>query len=386
MTGQPAAMARIDLDTDEPKHYVRMKGWCPACVWRAHRVQWQVQTHKDCRKRPLKYFTLCASKAVDVFMLERAGILERCSTSNRHDHVFFCEKNPVEYAEILERIGTNGFLGSLEDIILFEDDDDTAGRCLDDNKRVERRVRRKLELKDQHEKLVSAFPFDIVNLDVCGTVFPPGQGKISPLIGALRRILEWQREPDADDGHECQGFTLLLTSSLNHGPVDQSAMEDLISRMKQNLGYDAFKEAFETKWGHADPDTLFEQDFPLFFSLALPKVIIRDALERGWNPSYRGIYLYKRTDEKSGLTYSMMSSVTHLQRSGLSPSTTTLSHTSFETQVDRYVEATSDVLRFSPEMVNEKLNDAGALAEVTKDLKAITTYRDKLLKSLRAPG
>ena len=379
-------MPRIDWDTDKLKHYVRMKGWCPACQWRAERVQWQIRSRGDCRRTPLKYFTLCASKAIDVFMLERAGLLARSSSTGRHDHVFFCEQDLEEYAKIIELIGTNGFLGPLEGIILFEDDDDTKGRSLDDNKRVERLVRRKLKLKEQHEKLVSAFPFDVVNLDVCGTIFPPGKGRISPMIAALRRILDWQLRQDEHDGHACHGFTLLLTSSLDNGPVDRSAMEDLLNRMKQNLKYGEFRDAFEERWKHTEPDALFEQDFPSFFCLALPKVLIRDGLERGWDAAYRGIYLYRRVDAKSGATYSMMSSVTHFLRSKQSSSRTTLNKTAFEAQLDRYVQAASDVVKFSPAVVNEELNDEATLAGVTSDLEAIKNYRDEILQGLRAAG
>lgn len=57
----------VDYDADLAKHYVRMFGWLPICRDYATKVG----------KRHVRYFTLCAAGAVDVFMLERAGVLYR---------------------------------------------------------------------------------------------------------------------------------------------------------------------------------------------------------------------------------------------------------------------------------------------------------------------
>ena len=62
---------RINYETDPLKHYVRKRGWLRAAKQQKHVIG------KRLKKVPLRYFTFCAVDAIDVFMLERAGILKR---------------------------------------------------------------------------------------------------------------------------------------------------------------------------------------------------------------------------------------------------------------------------------------------------------------------
>jgi hypothetical protein len=376
--------AVLDWDKDELKHYVRLIGWLPACQARWRRVNAQVRSRSSPRKKPLKYFTLCASKAVDVFMLEQAGVVSRSPATARLENVYFCEEDADEYRKVIERVGENGFLGPLEGVILFEDDPETLKFTLADN--PPRPIRQKLEIKEQHGRLIRAFPFDVINLDVCGPFFPPKAGKISPMLKAVRRILEWQRNADPDEQFECDEFTLLLTSYIDKDAVNKEALDELVARMKDNLArYGQFREAYESKWPATAPSELAESNFPTFFSLALPKVLIRDAIERGWKADYRGILLYERVRQCTKERYWMMSSVTHFARLTNTHTSQTLRVATFETYADLYASETSEIVRLAPVAVNKELADGQTTARVKDHLAKVITFREKKLASLRAP-
>src|SRR2546423_4463299 len=173
-------MPHIDYSTDIFKHYVRSEGWLPACRQQARAIR------NRSKKFPLRYFTFCAADAIDVFMLERAGILRRSEETGRLEGVFFCERNEEDFGRIADLIGSpaQGFQGEFERIVLFEDDADTQGRELygdDVAEAYSDEVRRKLRCKDAHRRLRNEFPFDIINLDLFGIMFPPRRGVITPL-------------------------------------------------------------------------------------------------------------------------------------------------------------------------------------------------------------
>ena len=112
-----------------------------------------------------------------------------------------------------------GFRGPFDQIVLFEDDEDTEGKTLEDDQpyplEVREKLIEKLIYKDAHHRLRKAFPFDIINLDVCGVMFPFKEGIIAPLLESVVQILKWQTESWASiNNRECNQFTLFLTSHL----------------------------------------------------------------------------------------------------------------------------------------------------------------------------
>lgn len=158
--------SRIDYDTDLPKHYVRMKGWLPATRERARRA----------RSAPLRYFTFCAAQAVDIFMLESEGILRR-DQAGRLAEIYFCESDAPSFEAITDSVQSRepGFRGKFEEIVLFHETDKTLGRTYEEPgpERISPELRRQLWLKDLHNRLIDAFPFDVINLDAAGPLLPP---------------------------------------------------------------------------------------------------------------------------------------------------------------------------------------------------------------------
>ena len=173
-------MSNINFETDTLKHYVRRCGWLTAAKDQKHAIS------RRSKRIPLRYFTFCAAEAIDVFMLEREGILERSEETGRLEGVYFCEKDLDKFGIIANLIGSpeQGFRGPFEKIVLFEDDEETEGKTLEDDQPHTHEVREKLIYKDTHCRLRKAFPFDIINLDVCGgvNVFLTNRTVITPLL------------------------------------------------------------------------------------------------------------------------------------------------------------------------------------------------------------
>lgn len=289
----------IDFETDPLKHYVRRHGWLAA----AKRQKWTIR--KRSKKIPLRYFTFCASKAIDVFMLEREGILKRSGETGRLEGVYFCEENDEDFGRIADLIGNpeNGFLGTFEDIVLFEDDKDTDGKELKDELEsgdvYSDEVREKLGRKDTHYRLRKAFPFDIINLDVCGNIFPPKEGIITPLLDSILQILKWQTESKFPiNKNECKQFTLFLTSRISQNRINANVIQQLAKLVIGNMGNLKFHQAFMEQHKHDQVQKLLSENFAEFLSLALPKFIIQKALyDHGWEVTPHSTYLFHRDNK-----------------------------------------------------------------------------------------
>jgi len=352
---------REDWDTDTVKHYVRFHGWGPACKDRAEGVRRAGRRSKE----PLKYFTLCAGRAVDVFMLSRLGVLRVDVETNRLQGVCWCEVRDNEAAEIERSVGGVGFRGRLEDILLFEDDADTRRYTLDDE--PEKRIRRKLNIKSLHEGLRGRFPFDILNLDFCGQFFPPDEPFSSPMLRLIDRMLEWQR--DADD-QSCDSFTLLLTSCIRKRR-SQDAMAELTTRLHGNMKESPlFRAAYDSAFGGIDPQSLGERDLPAFFSVALPKVIASRARERQWSPIHKGTFIYTKRDPRTREFYRMLSWVAHFNR-------VTGQARKGNQRDPLYEKAITDAIAHGPVDVQKALSSRHVKREVKKDLDAVKEHRGK---------
>ena len=313
-------MAHIDYSSDILKHYVRKNGWLPAC-----REQSNFLKNRS-KKIPLRYFTFCAAEAIDVFMLEREHILKRSIQTGRLEGVYFCEKNPEDFGKIASLIGSpeQGFQGEFDKIVLFEDDQDTKNLDLyagdsdkEEDPAFSEELRKKLRYKDAHQRLRKAFPFDILNLDILGMMFPPRKGVITPLLKSLIKILEWQAQTPFPNGHPCHQFTLFLTSHIDPDNTDTEAIKQLTIRFAENIENNiAFRSAFLNLYGHEDTSKFVKDKFAEFFCLAFPKYIIHRALFKlGWEVKPGPIYLYNRDYKREiNRQYQIMHSISVYKR------------------------------------------------------------------------
>ena len=284
---------QINFETDPLKHYVRKYGWLAAASEQKRAVE------NRSKRIPLRYFTFCAAEAIDVFMLEREGILKRSEQTGRLEGVYFCEADPDKFGVIADLIGSpeQGFQGEFEKIVLFKDDDDTQGKTFEDDEFHSAQIRKKLRYKDAHQRLRESFPFDIINLDVCGVMFPPRRDIMAPLLESIIQILAWQTESKfLINERECKQFTLFLTSHIDPADTNQSAIEQLENRVIKNINTNVgFRSAFVEHYGHDLVDKFVQDNFAEFFCIALSKFIIHEALFRfGWKVTCGPTYLFNR--------------------------------------------------------------------------------------------
>jgi hypothetical protein len=373
---------RFDYDRDIPKHFVRYDGWLQACRAQYDLSQAAIQSHA--RKLPLTYFTFCASNAIDVFMLEKEGLLIRVGTLGKLNHVYFCENDDAEFEQIINLIRSEeaGFQGDFKKIVLFEDDDDTRGREeLDPHERVpSKTVRDKFRYKHLNGRLRKLFPLDVINLDPYGVFFPPREDKYSLMLQAIEKIFGWQGNHHPEDDHVCTEFTLMLTTHLDQTVYNSGAVDNMKQIALSNIeSYPAFSAAFNSKFGHVDPFSLRESDFPRFFSITLPKLISEIARAHGWFGHRHRIYIYARPSRVN--PYSMMSSVCRYER--IIPTTDTLPAL-FQPLPDpiirKYVDEMCAVATNQPIDIDQWIIEDAVYANAVKaDLESIVQFRQAFL-------
>ena len=358
-----------NYEKDPLKHYVRRRGWLTAA-----RQQKQVIRNRS-KRIPLRYFTFCAAAAIDVFMLEREGILKRSEETERLEGVYFCEADDESFGIIADLIGSpqQGFQGKFERIVLFEDDEETDGKTLIDEDFYLPEIRRKLKDKDAHQRLREAFPFDIINLDVCGVMFPPREVAMTRLLKSIIQILEWQTNSKfLISDLECKRFTLFLTSHIDPNDTNQHAIEQLENRVNDNMRNSDFRTAFVEKYGHNEVAKLISEKFPEFFCVALSKFIIHEALFRlGWKVTCGPTYLYNRDYRRENRQYQIMHTVGVYERiPGFQENLDVPS-------MDQYIQSVTQLVNDEIKWVDDIVENFDILQELQEDLRVIVELRDQ---------
>jgi len=371
-------MSRIDYEKDEIKHFVRFDGWLEAFKYRSKRVRRAINGEQ--RTQPLSYFTFCASSAIDVFMLERAGLLRRDKKSDRLDHVYYCECEEREFQTIANLIGSSdaGFMEQFEEFVLFKDDNRTRGKQGPDplKKVPDAELRRKFLCKSLHRKFLDLFPFDVINLDLYGNLFPPKGAVFSPMLQTIGKIFEWQRQRATVDEHECEAFTLFLTVYVHKDHMNASVLKDLAKTAKANMTHQEIATAFTDKFQHDDPERLMNEDFPVFFAIILPKLVAKMARPQGWFGTHRKIYIYDRPELGD---YHMMTSVVCYER--LDHNLLFPGPSGDEAYLEQYVPEIASLFKHKPCNVNEHLTRGGEplRSMIVDELEQIIAYRGEVL-------
>lgn len=368
-------MTNINYADDILKHYVRKYGWLPAC----HDQRSAVRPSKT---KPLRYFTFCAAEAIDVFMLEWAGILKRNDSTGRLESVYFCERDEEAFGKIASLIGSpaQGFQGEFEKIVLFEEDDETRDRELymEVEDPLPTHVRKKLRHKDAHHRLKQSFPFDVINLDVFGNMFPPRRDHvIGPLLESIIRVLRWQTESlSARDATRRNGqFVLLLTSSVDADNTNEMAVEQLKDLVSNNIHmYPEFRTSFADQFGHDQVGKLAEERFGDFFCLSLAKFIAQKTLfDLGWETEFGPMHLYSRQDTFDvERQYQIMHSVTICKR------IQNLNARLDDPRNQMYKSTAVQLINDGAETIDGRTKEASIVEELKKELAEIIEYRDQV--------
>lgn len=374
---------RIDYDTDPIKHFVRYDGWLEACRLQHRNVQSAIRAGR--RKQPFSYFTFCASNAIDVFMLEKAGLLRRDEESGRLNHIYFCEKDDREFEQVVNLIKSDeaGFKGDFKKFVLFEDSEVTLGKDeYDIQEEIPNpRIRESFYHKRLHKRFRNLFPLDVINLDPYGVFFPQHEHKYSAMLKAIERIFDWQQNSQGEDEHRCEKFTLMLTTHLEEDAYLPAAVNELKAAAADNIRrHPEFSEAFKTKFRHIDPYALTSSDFPTFFAVTLPKLIAPIAQRYGWFGQHRKIYTYVRLT-RVGAPYYMMSSVVNYERVSSDSSRLPRFWDAVPEAIEQeYVKEMCNILAYKPVDVVQHLDSyPHKKASVVEDLKSIVDYREAFL-------
>jgi hypothetical protein len=367
---------RLNYDRDLAKHFVRVDGWLPAVKHRAQRNG----------ANTFRYLTFCAAEAIDVFLIEKEIPLSRDATTLRLSGVYFCERRLEDFPKIADLIGSQeqGFQGEFADIILFEDTEKTAGLDLGKLSEGPRdpTTRHLLQLKSDHDRLVSAFPFDVINLDVSGAMFPPTEPPVSQTLKSLRRVIELQDQKRAK-GRQLREFTLMLTTKVAETALHVESLDSLQKVLEHNLQHPQYKDAFSAKYHAQSPADLRSSNFVEFFVAGITKFLISEAQMLGWDTEFRKVYVYSRSDPE-GKEYHMLSTVSHLRRIRPSRSVLFADRGSYADRIlERYLDEAVETLKYSPTKVDVEALSPTIREGLARHLSEIVSYREEVRKARR---
>lgn len=232
------------------KHTARYILWLP-----------EAKALRQEENRFLKYFTLPGKWAWDIFFLEKEGIIQR--DTRGFSGVRFCDNNSKSYSDAKRLLGNT--VGKKEN---FE----------------------KLVLEKQRE-FWDGFPYDIYNLDFCGTCFPDNQPPFSETFQAIEKIIEKHVE-----GNHFP-FVIFLTMKAFDGETNPQAKEQLIQNIETNRANTSFAQQLAT----VIPDTqnFVAQSFTDFIVISVPKIICHLA-ERHCDLEVRSRAKYLRSNAAIG--------------------------------------------------------------------------------------
>lgn len=301
------------------KHHVRKNGWLPICKERLKTIK----TAK--RGRRLKYFTFCATGAIDVFMLLKENVLKK-SRKDRFDTVYFFELDPENVSKTQNTIpGSIGFPGNFTEIVSFgEDVEDvfSASDPLDYSQSAQDKldVRERQMKASQRKKFAQHFPFDVINLDLQEYLFKPKDEMPGKLFNAIRQTLEWQKLPlnigDANAKEYLTGFSFMFTTRVGPANMTDEYKAMLVDCLDDNLARDPpLADLLLARAGHATPSHLLSIDFATFFKIAVPKILLDLIRVTDWvvDPN-QGIRVFEFDRIDGNGTYTMLHFVADIRR------------------------------------------------------------------------
>ena len=206
------------------KHAARCKLWLP-----------EAKTLRQEKNRPLRYFTLPGKWAYDIFFLEKEGIIAK--DSRGFPDVRFCDNNSKSYSDAKQLLGNT--IGKKEN---FE----------------------KLVLENQRE-FWDGFPYDIYNLDFCGTCFPDNQPPFSETFQAIEKIINQH----AAKNH--YPFIIFLTMKALERETNSQAKTQLIQNIETNRADINFTQKLNALIPNTQ--TFISQNFVDFIIISVPKII-----------------------------------------------------------------------------------------------------------------
>ena len=154
-------------------------------------------------------------------------------------------------------------------------------------------------------------PYHIVNLDLCGSMFPNTVQDVEPYYTALNRLLEYQFaaqktnwllfittmvEPAVMDNERMQSLCRPTRENFDSHPVFAAKMEGLLPRA-----------ALECEEGNVNPEGLSEEELIRLFGVALGKWLLRlgQSPSPKWTVGMRRSFRYSINDDKGAVMLSL---------------------------------------------------------------------------------
>lgn len=248
-----AAAKRQDIEllmATAIKHYVRRHVWLPIAQDRSQKVG-----------RPLKYFTLTTPALYDVRVLERSGLVER--TERGYPGVGFCEFNDKDYTEISRKLRrcSWSYKGYFEEMV------------------------------SHHPDFETRFGFDVINLDFILVPFPGQESPLDGTWGAIQQLLRVQRSKRIS-------FDLFMTFRGSRDETNEEAIAQVAQLLRTNLEDGRGVQEFENQVGRLDPFRLLQDDYSRFLCMGLPKLLVGDALDLGFEISKAKVFKYPREGDR----------------------------------------------------------------------------------------
>ncbi len=138
----------------------------------------------------------------------------------------------------------------------------------------------------------STFGYDVVNLDFTWVPFQDKESPLEGTCGAIRRLLEAQRANGIS-------FDLFLTFRGSREGTDQESIARVAELLQRNLESGRGIDQFNARIGHLELLRLLSDDYVTFLAVGLPKLLMGDALEIGFNFSRVRVYSYPRGEQKN---------------------------------------------------------------------------------------
>jgi len=259
--------------------------------------------------------------AVDVLMLDVAKILQ--PSRNGFNTVHFFDRTNELVTKTRKSIpGANGFPGDFISTVLMQDpvgeesvenlDPLAAPENLPDSSGTWNIQRR----RGLRQSFISAFPFDIINLDLEEFLFKPNEPVPGQVINAFRKLFEWQRKPlSGSSAYSLDGFSLMFTTQIGPPNISAEYLDMLTNQLATNIRSEELLDCFKKRTGLTDVIALRDQDFECFFKLALPKVLAQCLMEEDWyiDPT-RGIMILEIERQHGKGTYKMLHLVMEVNR------------------------------------------------------------------------
>ena len=255
-------------------------------------------------------------------------------------------------------------------MVLFRDDEQTKDKDIrDTSMRYQgRELRRRLNIKERHRQFRAAAPFDVMNLDICGTFFPPRRGEQSPMLRSIETLVDWQTEASNDD-LAFESFTMFLTTHIEAGLINEEAINRMINMIAENqVGNVDYSTELNRRFGTSDTDQIASECFVEFYCIALPKLIVSTAYAKGWRTHTRFSGRYQRIRSSTGEVYSMLAWVGRFDRL----SSTQLAFDDNQPSCD-YSELVLETTR-APEDVDQAI--CGVRSEIEDDLASVVSFRE----------